>query len=523
MVTATGTANAISGGSGGPWTITNTGTLAAATTGYGLSLAALGTVSSSGLITGKDGVLLNAGGSVANSGSIGGSGALGGGGSGTGVFITHAPGSVSNSGAITGLAYGVVLDYGGQVTNTGLMSSGRTVRIGAASGAGTVVNSGTILATASDAIALGAGGAVTNAAGGLITTQGAAAGIYIKTAAGTVSNDGSISGTNYGIDLTAGGSVGNNAGGVISSQRGIHIQGGAGTVSNSGVIAGSSSVGVRLAAGGQVANALGGSISGPVGVIAYGAAATVTNNGTISGISHAVTFAGAGANRLVAGASGVLIGDVVGSTAAGASNTLELAGGVGSLSGLSGGVGSVTENAHTWSFRNFTALAADPGSDWTLTGNNTIASILDNGALTIANGASLAVTSAVDPTSAGVFKLAGGSTLEVAAAIGTNTKMSFLGSDDRLVIDHFESFGTNVGGISYAGPQLQDFTSGDVIDLLPFSAAGVALSYDPVTGVLQISNSASHLASLSFQNASLGSGSFHGASDGGAGMVITHG
>ena len=73
-VTATGTANAISGGSGSVWTITNGGTLSAAPTGYGLSLAAAGTVSSSGLITGKDGVLLNAGGSVANSGSIGGSG-----------------------------------------------------------------------------------------------------------------------------------------------------------------------------------------------------------------------------------------------------------------------------------------------------------------------------------------------------------------------------------------------------------------------------------------------------------------
>src|SRR6185437_16160115 len=175
-VTATGAANAINGGSGGPWTITNAGTLAAAATGYGVSLAADGTVSSSGLITGKDGIFLNAGGRVVNSGSIGASGAPGGGASGTGVFISHGPGSVSNDGTITGPAYGAALDYGGQVTNTRLIAGDRNgVRIGAASGGGTVVNSGTILATASDAIALGAGGTVTNAAGGLITTQGTAA------------------------------------------------------------------------------------------------------------------------------------------------------------------------------------------------------------------------------------------------------------------------------------------------------------------------------------------------------------
>ncbi|MBN9561516.1 MAG: hypothetical protein J0H14_12430, partial [Alphaproteobacteria bacterium] len=177
----------------------------------------------------------------------------------------------------------------------------------------------------------------------------------------------------------------------------------------------------------------------------------------------------------------------------------------------------------SWTFRNFTSLAADAGSDWTLTGKNTIASILDNGALTIAPAASLTVTSNVDPNSAGVFKLGGGSTLEVAAAIGMNTKMSFLGGDGRLVIDHFEAFGTNVGSASYAGPQLQDFTSGDVIDLLPFSAGGAVLTYDALTGVLQISNGVSQLASLSFQNSTLGGGSFHATSDGGAGLLIMRG
>ena len=48
---------------------------------------------------------------------------------------------------------------------------------------------------------------------------------------------------------------------------------------------------------------------------------------------------------------------------------------------------------------------------------------------------------------------------EVAAALGTQTHMNFLGSSE-LLIDSAASFGVNVGSTSYAGPQLQSFVAG---------------------------------------------------------------
>ena len=473
-ITTTGSGDGVSGASGTSWTVSNSGTISAST------------------------------------------------GSASGIRL-RGPGTVTNSGLITtsGSAYGVGLDRGGTVTNTSTIIGGEDgVRI--TTGIGTLINSGSIASKIDDGIGFFAGGLVANAASGSISNLGTkGAGIYITGGLGTVTNSGAITGIDYAVDLAQGGSVSNDAGASITSHRGVNVQGGTGTVNNSGSIGGTTSFGVRLSAGGQVTNATGGSISGPLGVAVYSAAATVTNSGTISGTSHAVKFAGSGANRLVVGATGVLIGDVVGSSAAGSSNTLELAGGTGTLSGLSGGAGSITENGHSSAFSSFNTIAVDTGAAWTLTGKDSVANLLDNGSVTIANGGSLGITSAVDPASAGVFLLTGSSSLEVAAALGTNTQMSFLGSG-RLTVDKFGSFGTNVGSTAYAGPQLMSFTADDAIDILQFSAAGDALSYNALTGVLQISNSASQLASLSFQNANLGSGAFHAASDGGSGILITH-
>jgi hypothetical protein len=99
--------------------------------------------------------------------------------------------------------------------------------------------------------------------------------------------------------------------------------------------------------------------------------------------------------------------------------------------------------------------------------------------------------------------------------------MSFLASSE-LLIDNAAMFGANVGTSSYAGPQLQNFVAGDTIDLKNIGSAGVTLNYNALTGVLQVANGASQLASLDFQNASLGSGIFHAATDGATGILITH-
>jgi hypothetical protein len=83
-------------------------------------------------------------------------------------------------------------------------------------------------------------------------------------------------------------------------------------------------------------------------------------------------------------------------------------------------------------------------------------------------------------------------------------------------------FGTGVGGSSYAGPLLEDFGAGDTVDLHSFAAAAAALLYNPVNGLLQVTNGSSQVATLDFQNSTLGSGSFSVASDGSGGIKIAH-
>jgi hypothetical protein len=160
-----------------------------------------------------------------------------------------------------------------------------------------------------------------------------------------------------------------------------------------------------------------------------------------------------------------------------------------------------------------------PGGSWTLGGVDTAPSVLDNGTITVTG--SLDASTAIDPSSTGLFNIGNGASLEVAAATGAQTQMSFV-SNSRLVIDSAASFGINVGASSYSGPQLQDFTSGDTIDIKNFSVTGAALNYNAATGALQISNNAAQAASLAFQTSSLGSGVFHVASDGASGIFITH-
>ena len=202
----------------------------------------------------------------------------------------------------------------------------------------------------------------------------------------------------------------------------------------------------------------------------------------------------------------VFVGKVIGGSG---TNTLELASGTGSI----GGVG-------TGSFNNFQVLAVDAGASWTLNGANIAPTVLDNGTVSITG--SLDVSTAIDPSSTGLFQLGSGATLEVAAATGTATQINFQGSSSELIIDNAASFGTNVGTASYAGPQLQHFAPGDKIDLKTFSSAGVTLNYNASTGVLQVSNSANQVASLDFQTSSLaGNAAFAATSDGATGIFIT--
>ena len=118
----------------------------------------------------------------------------------------------------------------------------------------------------------------------------------------------------------------------------------------------------------------------------------------------------------------------------------------------------------------------------------------------------------------GLFLLNSAATLEVAAALGSNTQMSFA-SGSSLVIDDFGSFGTGIGTAAYAGSLLENFGALDSIDLKGFGLTGLTSAFDNTSGLLQLANGASQKATLDFNVASLGSGIFHEVTDGSAGTL----
>ncbi|MBV8915413.1 MAG: hypothetical protein JOZ05_20545 [Acetobacteraceae bacterium] len=134
----------------------------------------------------------------------------------------------------------------------------------------------------------------------------------------------------------------------------------------------------------------------------------------------------------------------------------------------------------------------------------------------------LRVTGGIDPASTGVFQLADGASLEVAAARGGGAQMSFAGSSE-LIVDDPTAFGLGVGTSAYTGPLLANFATGDKIDIKQFAAAGATTQFDTASGRLQLASASGQTASLLFQTTSLQSGTFHLASDGSGGTLVTIG
>ena len=503
LTTITSTGAVISSGDGidgpatNPWPIANDGTIAASG-GLGISLAAGGNVSNGpgalisggiagilingargavanagtihGLDTGStvvnttlvvsgDGIALVTGGSVTNavSGSISGAGPRGSGdATGSGVFITGGSGKATNYGSVNGGAYGMALDAGGSVTNSGSIGGTEDgVKIDGA--IGRVVNSGSVVATVDDGVALFAGGDVANAPGALIKSgpgfgpNPSAAGVFIATSgSGTVENGGSIDGAIFGVFAGTGsvtnaasGSIGGSTAGVIFNP--LAPNSGPGTLVNAGQISASGGAGADLEDGGSVTNASGASMSGSAfGVFVGGAAGTVTNAGTLTGGAASVHFGGPGANVLV----------------------------------------------------------VRPGAVF-------------NGPVTESNG-TLTVTGSPDSATE-VFQLDNG-TLDVAAAIGANATINFINpSPSTLAIDNAASFGTDVGTNSYTGPLLEDFSADDIIDLKHIGT-GVTLAPLTPSGLLQVSNGSRVVADLAFQTSS--GASFQTTSDNNGGVLI---
>jgi hypothetical protein len=307
------------------------------------------------------------------------------------IQIAKDAGTVANSGQI--LAgndfFGVLMENGGAVTNSGAGSviTGDGTGVFITTGSGSVMNDGTISAAAIEGVGLNDGGSVVNA-GPASVIIGQLEGVQISAATGFVANDGTIAATGaLGVDLSAGGYI-TNAGTILGSAYGAGASGGLGTVVNTGTISGGTADGVKLEAGG-----------------------TLINNGVISGGKAAVYLGGIGTqNRLYAGPDAVFNGKVIG--AATATNYLALENG----SGLLYGIGTTITG--------FSSLDFQAGASWTVNGTAAgLETVAISGFTTqdvlVVTGAPLLSPEVLTLAAGGALALPGGAVLNLNNAPGT--------------------------------------------------------------------------------------------------------
>lgn len=390
----------------------------------GLEIQNAGVLNNAGTIIGvtSDGAYLGSG-SVVN-GQLGNATALiTGGTADNGLWIGTGIGTVVNYGTITGGgAAGAYLQLGGTITNGATADTVATIagaHEGVVFGAGgTLTNYGTVLANGSNASQqvigafLGTGGAVANL-GSAADIAGIDGGVVIEGAAGTLTNQGTISASGpngVGGELTAGGSIVNTASGVLSGGfDGVLAVGGTSDiVVNSGTISGGAGVDFKNS-------------------VTTGAG-TVINSGVIRSTGGANGYAvifGAGTERLVMQQGGTLVGKVLGNNTSGNSTVLELGTGTsGTLTALGSDNGTVFASTGTFGFSAVGTIAIDSGASWSAASPESFDTLSNAGALGVTGGlvtftGSLANSGSLSVT-AGTLSASIGSVLDSGViAIGT--------------------------------------------------------------------------------------------------------
>jgi hypothetical protein len=373
--------------------------------------------------------------------------------------------SIDNAGLILASAVGIEFQVGA-VTNEagGIIEATGTNGDGiAASNAGTVTNDGTISVGAygGRGVYLNTIGYLLNEAAGTIVADGSLGTAVDFAKTGSFSNAGRVEATgSKGVGIVIGtGFVDNEAGAVVDAGTGIRFEAAlGGQLENYGTIDAQFDA-VAWVGSGTITNH--GLIEGATGIyVSSGTGATIVNDGTISGTANSVIF-NAGGGVLIAGNGAEFSGLIFGGAAA-EGNTLDLAGGSGTLTGI-GGTTTITGGI-SGSFTGFGAI--DFTGTWTLDGSITLGSdqLTDFGDLTLASGASLISDGVItvnggDFTDLGALSGAGtiaveGGTADLAASV-PGISIEFIGGG-RVDLSQ---------GGAYAGVSIGTFGLGDTLDL----------------------------------------------------------
>ena len=433
------------------------------TGGTGVSLAAGATLSTKGVITGGaggyglyaaggyggTGVSLAAGAKLETTGGTitGGVGDRGG----TGVYLAVGASLSTNGMIVGGAGYqfggdyrfsgnggtGVYLAAGAELTTTGGTITGGEGGsdpfdngFGGAGGTGVFVSAGALLRASGTIIGGGGGGgAESGGAGGsgVLLAPGGTLGLN-GSIIGGAGGDGADGGDGGAGVYLGGESILTSDGTIIGGLGGAHGVGGAGVfgvyAEGCGVTNGDASDHTAL-------------IEGATGVTLSGGG-TVTNFATIEGTGGtSVAFSHGG--RLIVEAGAVFVGAVVGG-----GGTLELGSGAWTITGL-GSTGTLSGGV-AMTFSGFGAYDIDAGSNWTLSGTNTLAAgqtLASAGTVTGTLGLG-AASDRVILESGGVFTSlveGAGGTLEMAGGSGTITGLGASGTVSGGQTMTFNGFG----------------------------------------------------------------------------------
>jgi len=479
---------------------------------------------------------------------------------GVGIF---GAGTVSNFGGIQGTKmFGVAIGGAGTVVNGAAKAIDEHAHIQGYAGGVicnaslTVSNFATITSADGQGVYAYQGGSVTN--GSVKDTTALIAGvggILGNHAAEMVKNFGTISGTassGYGVDLIGGGALTNGSatdtGALISGNGGVKLAA-TGTVVNFGTIKGSGGpgggYGAVLEAGANLTNGSSSDtkalIGGFGGAIVYGAD-TVTNFGTLAGAyGTAISFEDPG-GTLVVEAGSTFIG-----SATGDGGTLDLASGVGKISGLfSGGDLTVSGSMAATTFFSFGIVEIGAGAQFSDTGAVSIAGgqiVTASGSLTLGGAGSNSITNA------GLIEVFNGGSLDLAGAVvntgtltlrgGTITVSGAFSGAGRVTIaggtlDATEAFTTSVdfngdGGVleladsqaytgTVSGFSKTGTTSFDLLGIGFVSPGEATYSGTKSGGVLTVSDG-THTAHIKLTGNYLSS-TFVASSNGSNGVIV---